>query len=253
MYHAAVASRETPPNLGCSQREYFPSSNSCEIVAKVDEKLRVIGQEILDTASAEETKAVIGDLRRINRWLGGYRVSCSALGSLTPPEQFTILDVGAASSESGAALRGKFPGARVTSLDRLASHLASTSGARVVADAFRLPFGERSIDYVYCSLFLHHFSDEDVVRLLAGFAGTARRGVVVVDLERRWLARVFLRATRWFFRWHPITVHDAELSVQAGFTIAELERLAAQAGLEGARVRRHLPWLRLSLVWKRRR
>lgn len=219
---------------------------------KVDHQLRVIGKEILNEANGADTAVVMADLRRIGRWLGGHRVSRWALGRLRPPERFTIVDAGAASSGNGLALQERFPGAVVISLDRLASHLGEAGEHRVVADAFSLPFAPASVDYLYCSLFMHHFSDEEVVRLLESFARAARRGVVVVDLERHWLAGVFLPATRWLFRWHPITVHDARVSVRAGFTTRELEGLAARAGLVGASVKTHRPWFRLSLVWGRR-
>ena len=98
------------------------------------------------------------------------------------------------------------------------------------------------------SLFLHHFDEAGVVLLLREFRRVARRAVVVVDLERHWLAERFLPSTRLLFRWSPLTVHDGPASVRAGFGPRELEALALEAGLEKARVRRHLPWFRLSLV-----
>lgn len=43
-------------------------------------------------------------------------------------------------------------------------------------------------------------------------------------------------------RWHPLTVHDGVISVDAAFTPEELRLLAPRA-----RVRSHWPWFRLSL------
>ena len=212
---------------------------------------RVIEPETAQHIVGPDVLQFLDDLRRINRWLGGHWVTRSAFRRLNPPERFTVLDVGAGSSANGQAIQSAWPRAAITSLDILPSHLASADGARVAADAFHLPFAARSMDYVYCSLFLHHFSDDEIVRLLTGFAQVARRGVVVVDLERHIFARQFLPATRWLFRWHPVTVHDGKLSVNAAFKAGELRALAARAGLRGARVARHRPWFRLSVVWGR--
>jgi len=212
---------------------------------------RLIGREMMAKAAEADVAAVLSDLRRINRWLGGHRVTQWAFNRLKPPRRFTVLDVGAASGDNGRAIRAIWPGAAVTSLDITHHHLSAADGGRVVADAFRLPVAARGIDYVYCSLFLHHFADDDVIRLLTGFAAVARRGVVVVDLERHRLAHLFMPASRWLFRWHPMTVHDGQVSVETGFTASELRGLVMRAGLEGARVTRHLPWFRLSITWGR--
>jgi ubiquinone/menaquinone biosynthesis C-methylase UbiE len=118
----------------------------------------------------------------------------------------------------------------------------------VAADAFQLPFSDGSFDYVYCSLFLHHFEDKEIVELLRGFRRVARRAVVVVDLHRHGFSRWFLRATQPVFGWDAVTVSDGEISVEAGFRPSELRQLADQAGLDQARVRMHWPWFRLSVV-----
>jgi ubiquinone/menaquinone biosynthesis C-methylase UbiE len=125
---------------------------------------------------------------------------------------------------------------------RLAEH------PKLAADAFLLPFRDASFDVVWCSLFLHHFEFADAARLLAEMRRVARRYVIALDLERSRLAYRFLPLTRPLFGWHAVTVHDGMASVQAGFTRVELADLAESAGLRRARVRRHLPWFRVSMV-----
>ncbi|MGH9630289.1 MAG: methyltransferase domain-containing protein, partial [Bryobacteraceae bacterium] len=101
---------------------------------------------------------------------------------------------------------------------------------------------------VFCSLFLHHFEDEQIVSLLSSFRRVARRAVIGSDLERHLLPYYFLPATRWLFHWHWITLHDGPVSVQAALKKKELERLAAAAGLKDTEVRVHRPAFRLSLI-----
>ncbi len=210
---------------------------------------RRIEPELLDDAPGPERENSLRDLERINRFLGGHLILRSILRELASRrEDFSVLDAGAASGAMGRVIRTAYPRARIVSLDLQARHLALASGARVIGDAFALPFAPRSFDFVFSSLFLHHFDDASVVALLASFAQAARRAVVAIDLDRQPLAAAFIPASRWLFGWNRITMHDAPVSVRAAFHARELLSLARQAGLSEAKVRRHAPWFRLSLV-----
>jgi hypothetical protein len=209
---------------------------------------RNIGVEILDQADDQKAERNLADLVRINRYFGGHAITVNLLRSVRASGRFTLLDVGAASGDHARAVRRAFPQATVVSADHLVRNLAAAPDPRVAADAFRLPFAHGAFDYVFCSLFLHHFRDQEVTELLASFHRTARKALIVVDLQRHVLARHFLPATNWLFGWNDITLADGPTSVQAGFTAQELQKVAAGLGLAGARVRTHRPWFRLSLV-----
>jgi hypothetical protein len=210
---------------------------------------RVIVPEMLDHAPPDVTRASLRDLARINRYLGGYYVLGRLFDSVARPgESFSVLDIGAASGDMGAAIRRRYPAARVTSLDYKLDHLAEAAGPRVAADAFSLPFRPASFDFVFSSLFLHHFTNEQVAELLTSFGVLARRAVLAIDLERGPLAYHFLPASRWLFRWHEITINDGQISVAAALKKNELRELAVRAGFPTAHVRVHRPWSRLSLV-----
>jgi len=210
---------------------------------------RWIVPEMLDHAPPDVARASLRDLERINRYLGGYLVVRRMFSRVVDKkESFSVLDVGAASGAMGEAIRRRFPRARVTSLDHKAEHLAEAANPKVTADAFCLPFRPASFDFVFSSLFLHHFTDDQVVELFAGFRGVARRAVLAIDLDRGPLAYYFLPSTRWLFGWQEITINDGQISVEAAFKRDELQALAAKAGLGRAEVRVHRPWSRLSLV-----
>jgi SAM-dependent methyltransferase len=210
---------------------------------------RVLKPEILDTLPPDEARASLADLTRINRNWGGHgtlrKLLAQAIGGA---ETFSLLDVGAASGDMGQQIREWRPGARVTSLDRIESHLAAARGPRVCGDAFALPFREKSFDYVFCSLFLHHFSNDEIVRLLRGFAALARRAVLVIDLLRHPLAYYFLPWTRPLFNWNWVTVNDGPISVEAAFRPRELEHLASLAGLRNPQARAYYPAFRIALM-----
>ena len=210
---------------------------------------RVLKPELMDNADPAEAQVCLRDLARINRWFGGHRVLVQVLKTLVKPgERFSILDVGAASGDMGRVIRARFPGSTVVSLDYRASHLRLGQGPRVAADAFQLPFPPKSFDFALCSLFLHHFSDDQAVRLIAALRQIARRAVIVLDLERHPFAHSFLPATQPLLRWSPMTVHDGVISVAAAFRPEEIADLVRAAGAATVRVRTHRPWFRLSAV-----
>jgi 2-polyprenyl-3-methyl-5-hydroxy-6-metoxy-1,4-benzoquinol methylase len=212
-------------------------------------KQRLIEPEMLDHAPPDVARASLRDLERVNRYLGGYLVLRGMFARLVRPgDSFSVLDVGAASGDMGAAIQRSFPRARVTSLDYKSNHLARAADPKLVADAFHLPFRPASFDFVFSSLFLHHFTNEQVVELFMSFRSIARRAVLAIDLDRGPLAYYFLPNTRWLFGWHAITISDGQISVAAAFKREELLALAAKAGLSRAEVRVHRPWSRLSLV-----
>lgn len=209
---------------------------------------RVLTPEILDTLPEDQARASLADLTRINHRWGGHSTLRHLLReNVTPGEAFSMLDVGAASGDMADCVRRWYPLGTVVSLDRIASHLRTASGPRVAADAFHLPFPPKSFDFVFCSLFLHHFTNREIVQLLDGFGNIARRAVLVIDLERNPVAYYFLPWTRWLFRWDPVTVNDGPISVEAAFRSAELEELARQAHLN-PKTRVYRPAFRIAMT-----
>jgi 2-polyprenyl-3-methyl-5-hydroxy-6-metoxy-1,4-benzoquinol methylase len=105
-------------------------------------------------------------------------------------------------------------------------------------------------DIITTSLFLHHLADEEVVLVLQRMRESGAESVLVNDLLRNALnyALVWL-GTRLVTR-SPIVHFDGPVSVQAAFTIAELQELARRAGLMNARVEARHP-CRLLLQWSR--
>ncbi len=209
----------------------------------------MIVPELLDGAPDKEAEINLQEIAFLNRWFGGHRVLRGSLRQLYgSKDSFTMLDVGAATGDVARTVKRAFPAAQVTCLDWQERNLRSAPHPKVAADAFALPFPDAAFDIVHCALFLHHFTDEQVVQLLAYMARVAKRAVVVQDLERHPLAYYFLPSTAWLLRWSSLVLHDGPVSVEAAFHREELESLARRAGLSQGEVERHRLWFRLSLV-----
>src|ERR1043165_425327 len=54
-------------------------------------------------------------------------------------------------------------------------------------DLLEIPYERESFDIVLCSLALHHFTDENAVRILRKMNEIARIGFALNDLQRNWL------------------------------------------------------------------
>ena len=212
-------------------------------------KHRLIQPELLDRLPPRDARRNLADLTRINARFGGHSVMRKMLrteiGESCP---FSLLDIGSASGDAARAIRALYPGATVTSLDCNTVNIENAPHPKLIADAFHLPFCEESFDYVFCSLFLHHFTDDRVVLLLNSFYRIARKALLVCDLERHVLPYLFLPATRPFLRWHFATVHDGVVSIRASFVREELQALFARAGIHNAQVEVHRPAFRLSAI-----
>jgi ubiquinone/menaquinone biosynthesis C-methylase UbiE len=210
---------------------------------------RVIEPELLDHVAPEIARPNLADLVRINRSFGGHSVLRRSLLLIPSVQSATsFLDVGAASGDSAGIIRELFPASVVTSLDQNSTNMEKAPHPKLLANAFELPFKPESFDYVLCSLFLHHFQNTEIVDLLRQFYATARKGVIVCDLERHILPYLFLPATRLLFGWNRITVQDGLKSVRAAFRANELTYLARAAGMTNVQTRVHRPAFRLSMI-----
>jgi 2-polyprenyl-3-methyl-5-hydroxy-6-metoxy-1,4-benzoquinol methylase len=211
-------------------------------------KQRRIQPELLDHAPPEIARRNLADLVRINRYFGGHSTIRKMLAdTVRKDEEFNLLDVAAASGDTGRLITRLYPQAKVVNLDYNGVNLSSAAYPKVIADAFHLPFPAGSFDYVLSSLFLHHFEDDQVEVLLRELYRVARRAILVADLERHVLPYIFLPISRPFFTWGDITVHDGVRSVRAAFKPGELVKLARRAGMANPRVVTYRPAFRLAL------
>lgn len=231
---------------------------------------RVREPELMDRPDAHtaELERSLADLRDVNRWLGGTHM---VLGALRPmirrlaDRPVRVLDVASGSGDIPLSLarwgRARGVPVEVTATDvhagtvEVARRLAlKEPGVRVeVADALALPYSDGAFHFATCSTALHHFDPEEAVQVLREMGRVASHGIVVSDLRRGLLSlwgTQALAATVW--RRHPITRHDAPVSVRASYTPEELCILAQAAGLQEARIRTQLVY-RVTLVVDRTR
>lgn len=214
-------------------------------------------RELLDgeDLSPAEVDESLADIRRANRFLGGYRAAARSMVPRLLAEgkgSSLLLDLGSGSADvprhlaRRCARRGV--NLRFVAVDLKIRHLAQARRAgspappMVAADVFSLPFPDRSFDWVFSTLFFHHFSPAENERILREMSRLGRRGFFVVDLERhpvpRWLMRALASA---LFR-SRISILDSRASVEQAYTREEIREIARCAGLVRFEARRVRPY-----------
>jgi SAM-dependent methyltransferase len=225
---------------------------------------RIDGEEWLDQGigSPEAIDQSLADLGRINRWLGGMRGLAKHLYPRLRSwraERLRVLDLGAGGCTipeiiARWANKERIP-LRLFALDLRHAHLrwaqsrlrSSAEILLVQGDVFAPPFAEGSIDLVISSLFLHHFSKEELIELLPKWVRIARRSLVMTDLVRHPVPYWFMRAASPIFARSAITRHDAAVSIRRAYIPRELQNIAVEAGFPQAHVFTHFPF-RMTLV-----
>ena len=211
-----------------------------------------------DSYARDELEGALKDLTLVNYYLGNGRAvlkHLAAMNAETADEGFTVLDVATGTADipvtiaKWARQAGIRVGITAVDLDPLSINIARQRCESfpeitlAVADGFALPFANQRFDYVLCSKTAHHFTDEKVLQMIKEFSRVARRGYVIVDLRRSWIAYILIFLLTRLFSRNRLTRSDGPLSVLKSFTPGELAALASRSGTSVFRVSREPFWL----------
>ncbi len=192
----------------------------------------------------EEMKELLSDLRRVNKLLGGTATTISGLDHFFHDhdlcENITILDVGCGdgemlrncsrwASKRGVKIQlvGVDGNPNILNEARKRSEGFDNLSYRTV-DVFSGEDELPEFDIALCTLFLHHFSEEQIIDLLNRLHLKAHAGVIVNDLHRsRWAFGLFRIFSRLILK-TKIARHDGLVSIARGFKRKELKNLSNQ-------------------------
>ena len=200
------------------------------------------------TLATDALRQNLDELETINTWLGGYQPVLDALARLRPRfpkgRPLRVADLGSGGGDTlrhvarwgrknGVALELTGIDANAFMLDYAAAKsraYAEISYQQV--DIFSPEFQNQPYDVLTCSLFCHHFTDEELVTLLRQWQQQAQIAVVINDLHRHWLA---YHSIKWLTRLlggSYLVRHDAPMSVARAFRRQEWGELLARAGIK---------------------
>ena len=119
----------------------------------------------------------------------------------------------------------------------------------VRGDGMAPPFHPASFDFVLASQLLHHFSEEQIIRLLRIWSPLARRAIIVSDLVRHPLAYYGIRLLTKLCTRNAMTRTDAPLSVARAFTLTEWRALLREADIGPFQILSAFPFRVMALIF----
>jgi len=185
------------------------------------------------------------NLVSMNRQFGGHRLVRQYLEQwMNPGRVYRVLDLCTGVADVPRMMvdwaRAREITLRIDAVD--ANPAVLSIGRRESADYPEIIFHESDVlkfapetryDLVHCSLAVHHFGDEDGVRLLRNARRWSNRWVLVADLERSVLTTAAIWLVTGLIYRDEVTVHDGRLSAQRAFSFREFRQLAVEAGWQG--------------------
>ena len=211
----------------------------------VDTSKRSSETEIMDdfTMKGVLFRDTLDKLEIINRLLGGNKVTIKGLKELLKNKSknkiITIVDLGCG---HGDILRdiAKFGrknnytfrligiDANITAIDyakELSCEYSELSFKAI--DIFSEDFKKQSYDIVLCTLFLHHFKNNELISFLKMIIERATIGVVVNDLHRHKLAYYLFKLIGFFIK-NKMIREDGLTSILRAFKKKDLENISKQ-------------------------
>lgn len=214
---------------------------------------RAIAEELMDAEdlSPETYADVVHDLAKVNTLTLARRPTVAFLDTIKA-QKLRILDVGFG---DGDMLRTIHRWAAKRGVDATLVGIdlnARSRDAAIEATPPEMMIDWRTGDYadlagegwdvVISSLVAHHMTHDQLVAFLRFMDAEAVQGWFVNDLHRHGFAYLGFPLLARIMRWHPIVRHDGQLSIARSYRPHEWPPILAEAGINGAEVRRVFPF-----------
>lgn len=230
-------------------------------MTKVDLSYRSEEEEIMDDLSDDSPSLyrTLKELDIINHWLGGNAITLQAVKKIfktNRQKEWQLADLGCGSGEMLLKIakwcRTQNIKVQLHGFDANPNVIAYAEEhcndypeiAFHAENIFSERFKNKKFDVICCTLFLHHFPQNDLVKLLKQFNVQSDK-VIINDLHRhpfayysiKWITRLFSKS--------PMVQNDACLSVWRAFTKQELQEILKLAEIKNY----ELAW-RWAFRWK---
>jgi 2-polyprenyl-3-methyl-5-hydroxy-6-metoxy-1,4-benzoquinol methylase len=207
-------------------------------------KQRTDKPEIMDDFSMEGDvlRDALDKIAKINQLLGGNQLTLRGIQELmttiTTVKELTIIDVGCGNGDmlrtiADFGLKNDLE-FKLIGIDANAftiNHARKLSKyypniTYLCKDIFDEPFSKLKYDIVLCTLTLHHFKEDEIMKLMTLFYANSTIGIVINDLHRSAVAYRLFQALCWVFRLNEMSREDGLTSILRGFKKEELIRFS---------------------------
>ncbi|MEO1030414.1 MAG: methyltransferase domain-containing protein [Bacteroidota bacterium] len=215
----------------------------------IDTTYRSDATEIMDDFSmkGELLRDTLDKLGKINRWLGGNRVTLNGIEQLLaghPKDRtYTIIDLGCGHGDMlrwiadfGKKHQFKFKLIGIDANQDAIEYAIELSRAYdeitfEKCDIFSEGFRTMNYDIALSTLFLHHFNEQEILSLLRTISNSANLGIVINDLHRSNVAYVLFKLLSLTIS-NQMIVKDGLTSISRAFKRRELESISKQLQLK---------------------
>lgn len=212
--------------------------------------------EIMDDFDMEGDilRDALDKIAKINQMLGGNKLTLEGVKEIlskSPTEtRITIVDVGCGNGDMLRALADYVESNNLEfDLIGIDANKFTIDYAKELSisypnikyrceDIFHEDFATLQYDIVLCTLTLHHFKDDEIIRLLKVFNDNARFGIVINDLQRSSVSYRLFQALCFVFRLNDMSREDGLVSILRGFRKSELEQFSKQLDFRNY----HIKW-----------
>jgi 2-polyprenyl-3-methyl-5-hydroxy-6-metoxy-1,4-benzoquinol methylase len=207
-------------------------------------KYRTEKPEIMDdfTMEGEVLRGALDQIAKINQLLGGNKLTLRGITdlmtSIPKSRIITIVDVGCGNGDmlrtiADYGLKNGFE-FKLIGIDANAftvnhARKLSKNYSNIIyksGDVFDKPFAELKYDIVLCTLTLHHFKEEEILKLMGVFDANSSIGIVINDLQRSAIAYRLFQLLCFVFRLNDMSREDGLTSILRGFKKEELIRFS---------------------------
>jgi len=214
----------------------------------IDTTYRSTRGELMDDFSIEGDllRDTLDQLGQINKWLGGNRITLGGVRALLKNKSkdrvYRIIDLGCGHGDMLRQIadfgRADKYELQLVGIDANKDAIAYAEDLSVnypeiqylSLDIFSEAFKELECDIALCTLFLHHFSEDEILKLLKQLNKQTHLGIVVNDLQRSEVAYGLFRLLGITISNHMVK-QDGLTSILRAFKRIELEHLSNQLGL----------------------
>ena len=206
----------------------------------INTRHRTDNPEIMDDFALEgdALKLALDKIAQINQLLGGNRLTLRGVAKLLKNESnsgpITIVDVGCGNGDMlrkladygfqnnlNLELIGVDANPYTVNYATYLSHNYSNIKYRC-EDVFDQSFNKVKFDIILCTLTLHHFNNDEILKLLTLFNDNSKVGFVVNDLHRNFIAYRLFQVLCFVFRMNKMSQEDGLTSILRGFKKEEL-------------------------------
>jgi 2-polyprenyl-3-methyl-5-hydroxy-6-metoxy-1,4-benzoquinol methylase len=208
-------------------------------------KQRSTHKELIDDYAIPFTdiKRNMQELDFINQKLGGHVITLRGFKQLVnnTSEVLHVVEIGCGGGDNLRVIRNWAKGhglmVALTGIDinaqciAYAESLPENGGIQFICSDYRDVKFSVTPDVVFSSLFCHHFTNEELIKMLHWMKANSRLGFFINDLHRHPMAYYSIKLLTQLFSKSYLVKNDAPLSVKRGFTKKEWRQLFAAAGI----------------------